>query len=187
MTDLGTVQGFAERRGVDFDPTDLRAIRAIQDASAFIRAYTRRQITTVTDETVTLNGSGRDRLVLPEFPVVSVTEVKTLDDDGVETVLETTDYRVDASGILGRIDGWVWPSGIANVVVTYDHGYDTVPADIAAACYELAATNYQSTGGGTVTQESIGSYSVTYDAATVAGAELPELVKAILDNYRMPQ
>jgi hypothetical protein len=185
MDRLGTLQGFAERRGVDFDPTDLKARRALDDASAFIRGYTHQDITLVESEEVALDGNGLTVLLLPQIPVVAVTEVSTLDADDVAT--EVTEYRVAEFGRLKRLDGYTWPAGHANVVLTYDHGYSVVPPDIAAVCYELAAENYVATGSGEITQESIGSYSVTYEASSAGTSELPEAISSILNLYRVPR
>lgn len=184
---LGTLEGFAERRGVDHDPTDLKARRALDDASAFIRGYTGQMITLVPDETFALDGLGRPGLILPQVPVVEICEVSVLEWDASSTTLETTAYRCDRAGILWRMDGDVWPSGPANVIVAYDHGYAEVPAQLAAACYELAAENYVAAGGGAVTQEVIGNYQVTYSEASVGAVELPHGVKLVLDRFRVPK
>lgn len=186
MTMLGTVQGLAERRGVAFDPTDKRAIRALEDASAFIRNYTGQLFDAVTDDEITREGSGRYRLLLPELPVTAVTEVTEVDCEGVETALETTTYRADAYGMLRRMDGCVWWLD-HDYAITYDHGYETVPADIAAACYVLAEENYIQTGTGAVTSVQIGNFQESYDASTTATADLPLSVKATLDHYRYPK
>jgi hypothetical protein len=51
---------------------------------------------------VTLDGTGTFAMVLPEGPVIDVTLVEDLDDDGVAT--EVTEYRLveGASACLGR-------------------------------------------------------------------------------------
>jgi hypothetical protein len=185
VTDLGTLRGFAERRGVDEDPTDLKAIRALADASAFIRGYTHQQITLVEDESFALDGTGRAGLILPQVPVVEICEVSTLDAENTPT--EVTSYRCDRAGILWRMDGYAWPIGHANVVVSYDHGYDVVPADIAGVCYDLAAENYVATGAGEVTGETIGNYQVTYAAESVGTSGLNEYCLRVLESYRVPQ
>lgn len=187
MEPLGTITAFAERRGVEVDFTDIRAARALQDASAFIRGYTGQTITLVSDESFALDGLGRPGIILPQVPVVEICSVSVLEWDASSTLLEVTDYRVDRSGILWRLDCDYWPVGHANVVVAYDHGYTAVPQDIEAACYELAAENYVSSGSGAVTQETLGNYSVTYDAASVATADLPGSVRSTLNRYRVPK
>lgn len=182
---LGTVQGFAERRGVDYDPTDLKAIRALDDASAFIRNYTNQEITFVEEDTATLNGNGRYALVLPEVPVVEISTVTVTDWNGDATELEPTDYVMN-HGILYRVAGGPWPRGRANVVVVYDHGYGTVPLDIASVCYSLAAENYIATGGGVKTSESIGpeNYAYTSDPSTVSTLQISAEHRLVLGRYR---
>jgi len=184
---LGTITAFAERRGVEVDFTDIRAARALQDASAFIRGYTGQAITLVSDESFALDGLGRPGIILPQIPVVEICSVSVLEWDASSTLLEATDYRVDRSGILWRLDCDNWPIGHANVLVSYDHGHAEVPGDLEAACYELAAENYVSSGSGAVSEEVIGNYSVKYDAASVGVAELPATVKNTLNRYRVPK
>jgi len=186
MQPLGTLTAFAERRGVEVDFTDVRAARALQDASAYIRGYTGQIFDAVTDDVITREGSGRYKLLLPQLPVTAVTAVSEIDQDGTATVLETTAYRVDAYGMLRRFDSCVWYTD-RDYAITYDHGYDTVPLDIEAACYELAASNYVASGSGAVTQETIGNYAVTYDAASVGVADVPATVKNTLGRYRVPK
>lgn len=186
MDPLLTLQGFAERRGVAYDPTDLRALRALQDASDFIRTMTGQVFDVVTDDEPSLDGRGRYGLLLPQLPVTAITEVATIDDSSVETILETTVYRPDSAGILWRLDGDVWPWGHANVRVKYTHGYAEVPSDIQGLAAALALANYYvvTTVGG-VSSETLGNYAVTYDASAAAAASLDTKQLAILGRYRV--
>lgn len=184
MSELLSVEAFCERQGIDFDPTNIKAVRAVQDASAFVRSYTHQMITFVADDVVVLDGRNRSSLLLPERPVVEVCSVTVISLDATETELETTDYRVDRADILHRLDGGVFCDEPANVSVIYDHGYVSVLESLVAVTYELAAENYVSTGSGAVTSETIGGYSVTYDAASAGTAELPDTIRYVLDCYK---
>src|SRR5437867_2010441 len=89
---LATLEDLAASRGVEFDPTDLRAIIALEDASATVRqAFDLALDDTVADE-VTLDGSGTDALLLPELPVNGVASVAIVSGDMTATLVEGTDY-----------------------------------------------------------------------------------------------
>jgi hypothetical protein len=186
---LLSVRGFAERRGVDEDPTDWKAVRALQDASDFVRQYTSQVITVVEDDSFDLDGPGRPGLLLPQVPVIEVCSVAILDAQGTAgDDLDETAYRVDRAGILWRMDGGVWTAGPANIRVVYDHGYAVVPGDLASACFSLAVENYNAlaTAGG-VTSKQLGSFQVAYDAGAAGGDALDATVQKTLDRYRVPQ
>lgn len=129
------------------------ATRAIERATAMIQSYTYQTIAYVADDVITLNPVGNTSILLPEVPVVAVSSVV---EAGVTLVL-TDDYTWDADGILRR--RWpqqssrVWPlTGVRNfpnepnaLVVTYSHGYQTIPADIREVCLSMAVRSYQAT------------------------------------------
>lgn len=204
MTSLATVQDLAERMGTQFDPTNLRAIRALEDASALVQGYTNRSFGLVEDEEVVLHGSGTQTLLLPEFPVLEVTDVTLLDSDGTMTTLvfwgagpwggatnPSIYYRLVAQqGILVRVD-CIWPKGYANVLVTYTHGYAVIPDGIKAATCEIAARLEATTASvgssGLVTSETVGNYSVTYGdtgGGAVDSSGLTADERAMLDPFR---
>lgn len=189
MTDLlATPQHVASLRGVPYDPTDLAAVIALEAASDFIRAYCGQDFKLLEDDEITLDGNDRATLLLPQLPVIAVSEV-AIDAD----VVDATDYRLMDHGILQRIDSGCWPRGYGNITVTYDHGYVLpgtdlevgqvpLPADLQAACAAIAARAGEA-GAGATTSETIGSYSVTYGDAETAGLTASEL--ATLQLYRV--
>lgn len=93
----------------------------------------------------TLTGDGTPELMLPHVRITTVHGVTLYDEDrGVDddnvlagTDLEDIEVRPDA-GILVRTDGQVFPTGSNNVVVDYEHGYQTTPAPIRQAALTLA-------------------------------------------------
>jgi len=86
-------------------------------------------------------------------PVQSVSSVYYINTSGVDTLLASTDYRVDVASLYGRIEpayGTVWPStqSVVNAVkVTFTAGYGTSSANVPAAIKEaikmLAADIYE--------------------------------------------
>lgn len=184
---LASVERYAETNGIQFDPADLQVIRALEDASAFVRNYTGRSFDLVENDEVLLDGTGRDAILLPQLPALAVTAVTVTDQwcDNVD-VLETTDWVLDSAGMLWR-KGWLhWPYGHANIDVVYDHGYATVPEDIQAAVVALAYATVTAGGAsGPVEQEQLLNYSVTYASRTAAGGSTDgPSVRSILDRYR---
>lgn len=79
-----------------------------------------------TRSTITLLG-GRERLL--NLPGTPIREVHSVLIDGVE--LPTGKYRVASAGIY-HPGGWAHNRELPEITIDYTHGFDTVPADIAA-------------------------------------------------------
>ncbi len=176
------------------------ATAAIAAASAAIQNECRQRIEQVAADVLTLTvEASRSTILLPEQPVTAVASVV---EDGT-TLTVGTDYRWTSAGLLVR-QGRAWHSGWQEVVVTYTHGYATIPDDLKGVCIRAAARSYQaglrasSTGGvpGIQAESAEGDYSVTFtpeSAAPGGGSSLgasaaPILLpseKAILQRYRM--
>lgn len=92
-----------------------------------------------------LSGESLPDLFLPHVRVTAVDGVTLYDEaTGVDddeaitgTALEDIEIKRDA-GIIVRTDGNVFPYGSNNVVVDYEHGYETVPGEIREAAMTLA-------------------------------------------------
>lgn len=119
---------------------DDNLLRWIGQASGTIAAMCKRVFGLETVSQVFRTEVGEiNALLLARYPVTAITSVT---EDG--TVLDTTDYEVDAAtGLLYRLDGdegrqW-WPSG-SKITVAYSGGYallDDVPFPLEAAAIEL--------------------------------------------------
>lgn len=115
---------------------DPRLALAAKRASGRFYADTNRETLLASDDVETANGTGGPVLLLRGAPVRSITKVLAAGQELAEHV----GYRVDRrAGILERVGG-DWPRGLGTVEVTYRHGYDEVPDDIADAVLEHAAT-----------------------------------------------
>lgn len=211
MTLLASLEDFASSRGVSYDPTDLQALIALEGASGVVRAYTNQDFGYAEDDEVILDGHGTRALLLPQLPVHEVSEVATIAWDLSETILETTEYRLDpAAGILYR--EWstaAWPAygawwhgdGHRNIRVVYSHGYilpgepevtdiGPLPAELSLVTMQIAARMFTMAqqGGQMVTAETVGSYSVTYgggsDSSSVSQGPV-DTERLILDKYRV--
>jgi hypothetical protein len=200
MADFATVEDVESFLQVDIDKT-LQIIateRALTEASAAIRNYTRQYLEQIDDEVITLDSSGGYRLFLPELPVIDVTKVV---EDGV-TLTQGEDYKLGQHGILHRIDQ-KWSIGIQNITITYSHGYDVIPDDIVAVCTRAASRAYQagvraadSDGLMGVASKSLGDFSVSFASESgggtgegIMGASAARMLllseKDTLDKYRI--
>ncbi len=175
MATLGSLAELADHLQRDITELPAGAIQALEAATATIHAYTGQTLTLVTDDQVTLTGPGP--LWLPQVPVVTVTAVTVDSVLLAATNYEWTVYGRLASGWRGRWSG--------NVVVTYTHGYDSVPYDIRAVCWQVAArmlsNPYQ------YPREQVGQTTVSYPqpASNVGGGiSLLDHEERTLDAYR---
>lgn len=204
---LVTPQGIAQFLGTSIADNNFLANLMCSMASQLVRSYTQQMISYVDGDERTLDGTGRRALILPELPVVRVNSVTVHDSDGENPeVLEETDYVVDESGILWRTsDCDYWTSGVLNVTVDYDHGWDVgvdtgsdevednpadhVPADILLVALRVAARGFLAgqviTGGGSsvkasesITPESYAYTNVASDAAISAATSSAQQLAA---------
>lgn len=184
MTALVSGQTFATIRGVTYDPLDEAAAFHIEAASGLVERHCRRSFLAVEDHEISLDGSGGDTLVLPDPPVWDVLSV-IVDDEVIDEELWIWD---EAAGLLEYKESLsVWTRGRKNIDIVYSHGYyldedegePVLPAEISFVVCQLAQRGLflSQTGGttaGTVTSETIGSYSVTYgtDSSTSSSGEV---------------
>lgn len=131
--------------------TDERMLAALRSASARFRAAVRHPVALVTDDVITLDGNGAASLLLPAAPVTRVSRVLVR---GQAVV----DYQWSASGMLRREAGW--PDELGAVEVTYSHGYDPVPAEIAHAVLDTAEAAFNSSDD--VASMTVGGQQVTF-------------------------
>jgi hypothetical protein len=171
---------------------------AIAAASAAIQNYTRQRIEQVASDVLTLTVEAhRSVILLPEQPVTAVASVV---EDGTALTVGT-DYRWTSAGLLVR-QSRVWNSGWQEVVITYTHGYATIPDDLKGVCIRAAAREYQAglraaAAGGIagIQSEQLPDYSVSFTPETASGqasslgaSAAPILLpteKQVLDRYRM--
>jgi hypothetical protein len=149
-----------------------RVQTALEIASAAIR-NNRRIFTSVSNETVEVDGHWSDTLLLPKnrLPVTDVSLVEQLSGADYVTV-DPSEYDWSADGYLTRCWSW-WTDRPRGVRVTYSHGYDILPRDVAGVCLAAAKRVYdQPDGGGGVQSEQLGDHHVTYLAN--AGVLLPD-------------
>jgi hypothetical protein len=184
---------------LQIDVDEPATARAITEATAAIKNYCHQVIEQVAGDVYTFDvEAGRSKLFLPELPV---TAVATVVEDG-ETLTEGSDedYQVANHGVLHRV-GQDWEEGVQIVVVTYTHGYATIPDDVVAVCTRAAARAYQAglkasedAGVPGIASKSLGDFAVSYASGAggvgegVMGASGSRMLllseKDMLDRYR---
>lgn len=99
--------------------------------------------------------NGQLEITLPRPPLVSVTHLKTYNDDDVEATFSSSNYIVDTQSTPGRIvlkQGQVWPTDLRegnSINVRFVAGYGgagTVPGAIKAALYMTLGNFYEKRG-----------------------------------------
>jgi hypothetical protein len=167
---------------------------AVDSACDTCRNEAEQTFNEVTDDEVTLDGPGRDALLLPERPVTEVSEVSV---NGVVV----TNYVLNGNGVLFRkgtdpiIDysdwAWlpklIWPVGRQNIVVTYTHGYadDLFPREVRIVALRVAERIFKQPTSAGITSETLGSYSVSYATSQASQQDiLTQGEKNILRKYK---
>lgn len=161
------------------DLADARAELIIGGVGGLVRAYTNQLLDVVAADTVTLDGTGTDVLLLPELPVTDVTAVT---DDG-DALAEADNWAWTDTGILWRLGGNVWTAGRGRYEVTYDHGHATIPDAIRMVVLRVAARAVNNPEG--LTQEGLGGYTAGYGFDSSRFAGLSDADRRELDPYRV--
>jgi len=115
-----------------------------------------RALAKTTYTAVYFDGNGKEDLVLPNYPVISITSIE--EDGDALTEGEDNDYQIyAASGILKRNTG-AWLKGSKTIKLTYIAGYTVqgatlvageiaLPADLKLACMIQVAREWKKAQG----------------------------------------
>lgn len=179
MTAFADHTDLATWLGLDDMTTDEnnRADSLLADASDIIREEVKRgQLGIVTDETIRMNGTSDESILLPSTPVISVSAV-TLDG---EPLTEGHDWYLDGNMIVrlpvtravildGIADemstfplgtaGFGWPE--QTLEITYTHGYPEIPGKVKTICLAMVVRVW--TNPASVARETVGDTSTVYD------------------------
>lgn len=153
------------------DPGDGKLLLALRLASGRFQDQTNNPILKVTGDVITLDAAGSRVLLLPAAPVLGVSSVTVQG--------EPVDFEWSAAGAI-RVSSPmadVWNS----VAVTYDHGYDPVPAGVQDVVLEQAATIYSVLPG--VSAYTTGTESRTYLSSLAVGTS--SAWSAAVQKYRL--
>jgi hypothetical protein len=176
--DLTEVARVKEYLGVTTSSDDDLIQRLIASASAFARTYVSRDLTK-TDYDQWFNGNGQPRLMLPQFPVISVTTVE-VDGRAVPQALTpiSSGWLFDDNMIYLR--NFVFNRGFQNVHVVYTAGIEgPMPLDLEQAVIELVGEGLKKRTRLGKQSESLNGQSITYTTK-----DLPDAIKLVFDQYQ---
>ncbi|MGW9237990.1 mobile element protein [[Kitasatospora] papulosa] len=146
---------------------DPKLLAALKAATRRFRGAVGHSMDLVPDDEVTLDGNGRESVLLPVWPTVAVTSVEL---DGVALV-EGTDYSWSDIGVLRRLGCARWPDRLRCIDVVYSHGWgltlDSIPEDVQEAVIDQARTMFTVVPG--VQSRAVGGQSVTFGATAAVG------------------
>jgi hypothetical protein len=175
LTDLATVKGWLSMTGTSDDGLLASLITA---CSAAIQSYLNRNFAQQA-YTELRNGTGTSRMVVANYPLVSVQSVLV----NGQAVQQSSDgftqygWTFDDRGLT--MIGDVWARGTRNVQIIYTAGYASVPLDIAQTCAEWVAFCYRE-------RDRIGHASKSVQGETTAyiTAAMPQRVQLMLSQYK---
>lgn len=171
------------------DLDSVLAIVAVNAACDVIRSAAEQQLNFDPLDTIRLDGTGTDALLLPELPVVDVFDVSYAGFASGDESEDAPAFRLGRDGVLYTKSPTVWKAGRQNIEVVYSHGYGVdlgsgedapeFPDDLRLVALALAERIYDQ---GPVKQESVGGYQAVYAANDPIGLTTNE--KRIVDKYR---
>lgn len=177
MTALATLANLKSYLGITGVNLDAELTLLLAAASATAEQVMGRQVTPGA-RTERRHGNGRDMLQLRDEPILSVASLTI---DGIPVLNADSNngvgYLFDRS-TLYLVGGQCFTLGRLNVVVTYDAGYSTVPADLAHAVIEIAAQAFKEKDWIGYVSKSLGGETVSYLRSGV-----PESARMTLDFY----
>jgi hypothetical protein len=192
LVDLATVK---DELGITNGTSDVKLKRYITAASAAIANHCNRVFVkeTVSDRfdirIPRLQWGGEAVLQLNRFPAITVASVT----ENSTALVQDTDFRIEApSGTLIRTssDGTTLTWAQTPIIVQYDGGYVSIPADLADAAVRLVRTRWFAKDRDPMARQVNipGVLDVAYWVPTGADAgNMPPDVVDLLSNYAVPQ
>jgi len=179
-------KAYADISGADWD-TRLGVLIPI--GIGLVENYCGRTFEEATYTDAKFSGTGERSIWIPNTPLTAVSAVKTVDQDGTATTLDSTAYRFTADGQLFRLEssGWgseydrpyiydrprgpVWSDDAPdNLLITYTGGYSTHPDELKGLMYMVvdalideAGENWKlaSSGDGAITRAALAPDLIT--------------------------
>ena len=124
------------------------------------------------------SGNGSTTLDLYTYPVNSVTKLEI---DGADVLSSVSINTDDGELYFTSSAGYTFTSGTLNIVTSFNAGYASVPSDMSYAANWLVTLNAKR-----ILDESVGVNSEKFNdiAVDYDKADIPQMVKNILDRYR---
>lgn len=149
-------------------------------ATQLIRDYCGWHVAPILEETITLDGNGTDRVLLPSRRVLDVSEVRIGD-----SVLGASAFEWSQDGILKRVGG-VWPDSYRAIHVTLRHGYED--SGLLADLVRAISARAKADPTGMVASKRAGTQSVSFRSGNFgggAGGGLLSTERDLLAPYKL--
>jgi hypothetical protein len=145
-------------------------------SSQYILTATSRSFTPATF-TKRFNGTGADRLFLPENPVLTVSSL-IIDGSSVPAAANAQSFGYLFDDFCLYLTSGTFSRGIQNVTVSWQAGYAAVPADVAQACVELAVYAYRERSRVGMTSKTVQQMVTAFDKRSI-----PARVADVIQMY----
>ncbi len=175
LTTLDNLKGYL---GITSTTDDVLLGRMIESASDFVESVTDRTFALTSYNTV-LDGIGGTRLLLPNYPIVSVSSL-TIDGRSIPAAASSqgSGYLFNSFKLTLCGGQYAFCRGQSNVVVAYQAGYATIPADIEQATIEMISLRYKERDRIGMISKSIGGETVAYSQK-----DMPASASTVLKKY----
>ena len=190
-----TLADVKDRLGLSGTDNDVLINRIISGLEATFDNETMRQLLlNAVDETLNWTGSGGKRIILPRYPIVSITSIKEsvdYDFDNTDALVEDTDYRVKYDdGIIYRING-KWLTQEDGIEIQYRGGFvsagQTAGEDETPMPNDLREAAIQQASFILKRRNDIGLTAVSSQGGSInsfSAMDLLPLVRQTLDNNK---
>ena len=149
-------------------------------AAQLIRDYCGWHVAPVLEETITLDGNGTDRILLPSRRVLDVSEVRV-----GGSSLDSSSFEWSQDGMLKRL-GAVWPDSYRAIQVTLRHGYED--SGLLADLVRAISARAKADPTGMVASKRAGTQSVSFRSGNFgggAGGGLLSTERDLLAPYKL--
>jgi hypothetical protein len=184
MPTLGQLEDVEAVLGRDLTGSEfLRVDRLLEMSEREVKRWTGQHFAraTTTDTLKVRNGTVR----LPQRPVNAVSAVTDTNGNAIAFTWVKGDVLRTGTNVLDCFGWEPWASGLDYVVVTYDHGYDEIPADVSMVVAEMAAAALSAPADG-LRQATVDDVTIVRESSGGGAIRMTVQHRITLDDYRRP-
>jgi hypothetical protein len=155
-----------------------------------LQEYLNRDLTFRENFSRDYDGSGKNSLILEDYPIIELKGISYIDFNGSLCTFETQSINIDYNRGLLFMNNGNFPIGKRNIRVIGNFGFSTLPVDLKQAFLDqiIIATIIRSPSDidmGNIKSQRIGNWSSSYQGVFdgIVG-DLNKSSKAILDKYK---